>query len=507
MTSKKGRSYDVNLTRGQLFLVDQNGVELSMIVRDGVDVILKNGQEIDVLLSSGERLLMRPQPDFSGNFVQRCRNGIHVLYFPNDDFVAAAAAVCGVRIPCDGIIFRNLYNCDATGRCVQLDLIQKSEMSATIVVHHRTDLDFFTPKSNLEFVVLDDIRDFVPCHMYMLCVNSFGDIFVCCRQLRNLVIGNLREADISDKVLVYSPNVECICDKAHLRAATIEEQIRGPLSLTIELAGECNGNCTYCFQRYLPTFKKPFKFYEELESFVYKLGIKYVTVLGGEVSVQQKTIELLERFAKNHVRIAIVTNGAVPVNVEERLVSVAEDFLITFNGFSEKTVGLLSNLPFQRQLEFCERVVSMHKRVSVRFLVTPITLVEIPDFLRWASLLPFDHILLDVAVNTPIDYMETGKWGSSSLKSIDMEFWASPLARIGESAKDALRRGASSMAKCGLSLIICEEISDLLGLDLEFMREINAENRLVPKRSYISNKAWVKYWRQNSNSTEKSGGD
>ena len=490
-------AFDIRQKQGRLLLVDGEGHTISEIIAGGVDSIVRHDGHIDILMSSGKSLSMRSLPKFNGNFVRRRRNGTRVLYFPNDDFQAVAAVVCGMGSEFYGVVFKRLIGYHETDRCVSLGDIANGNISATIVVKRREDAECFSQNHSLEFVVLEDGRDCVPCHMYMLCVNSFGDVFACCRQLKNLVIGNLREDDISNRVLSYMPQSECVCDKARLRAATIEEQLRGPLSLTIELAGECNGNCTYCFQRSLSTFKKPFGFYKALESLILKLGINYVTMLGGEISVQPKTMELMERLAQNHVRIAIITNGAVPLQVEDRLLSMSDDFLITLNGFSERTVGCLSDLPLSRQLEFCEKAVAKTSHVSVRFLITPISIVEIPDFLRWATKMPLEHILLDVAVNTPDNYHESGEWGTSSLKSLDKDFWALPLKRIGEKARFELMQGAPFMAKNNLSLLICEEIAGMLDLNYEFMCKIHAENRLTPKESYISNKVWMKYWRQN----------
>lgn len=493
----EGCAFDIRQEQERLLLIDGEGNPISEVIENGVVSTSRHDGHIDILMSSGKCLSMRPLPQFNGNFVRRRRNGTRVLYFPNNDFLSAAALVCGFGPQFDGVVFKRLIGRYDTNRCVSLEDLINRDISATIVVKRREDTECFSQNHRLEFVVLEDVRDCVPCHMYMLCVNSVGDVFACCRQLNNLVIGNLREDDITNRVLSYIPQSKCVCDKARLRAATIAEQLCGPLSLTIELAGECNGNCTYCFQRSLPTFKKPFGFYEELESFILKLGINYVTILGGEVSVQSKTIELMEHLAHNHVRIAIITNGAVPIRVEDKLLSMSDDFLITLNGFSERTVGCLSDLPFSRQLEFCENAIAKASRVSVRFLITPLTLFEIPDFLNWATKQPFEHVLLDVAVNTPDNYRESGEWGASSLKSLDKDFWTFPLKKIGEKAKSALIQGSPFMEKNNLVLLICEEIAGLLDLNSEFMRKIHAENRLTPKESYISNKVWVKYWRQN----------
>lgn len=489
--------FDVRQKQGRLLLMDGEGRTISELIDDGVVSISRHDGHIDVLMSSGKIHSMESMPELNGNFVRRRRNGTRVLYFPNNDFQAAAAVVCGLPPQFDGVIFKRLVGCHDTSRCVSLENIIKRNNSATIVVKRREDAEYFSKNHRLEFVVLDDSRDCVPCHMYMLCINSFGDVFACCRQLKNLVIGNLSEDDIANKVLAYIPQSRCVCDKARLRAATIEEQLRGPLSLTIELAGECNGNCTYCFQRLLPTFKKPFGFYNALESFILKLGINYVTILGGEISVQPKTMALMERLAHNHVRIAIITNGAVPVGAEDRLLSMSDDFLITLNGFSERTVGCLSDLPFARQLDFCEKAIAKVSHVSVRFLISPITLFEIPDFLGWATTMPLEHILLDVAVNTPENYHESGEWGTSTLKSLDKDFWTLPLKKIGEKARSALIQAAPFMEKNNITLLICEEIAEMLDLNYEFLCKINAANRLTPKESYISNKVWMKYWHQN----------
>lgn len=496
-----GKPY-LQLESDGIVLVSGTGRRVAVVVDHGVAGIECGLDYVNVRFASGMVRRVHGAPVFRGNFVTRRRNGARVLYFPNDDLRAAVAVALGLDQLYDGVIFRCLQAENVEKTCVSLDWIAREDASATVVVERAKDLKLFDNNHRLELVVWGSGIDCVPCHMYMLCVNSFGDVFACCRQLKNLVIGNLQLTNIAKRVLGYIPEATCTCDKASLRTANAAERFRGPQSLTVELAGECNGNCSYCFQRPLSTYKRPFGYYAELESFIHDLHIRNVTFLGGEVSVQQKTIELMERLSNDGVKISIITNGAVPQAVERRLLAVSDDFLVTLNGFTQETVSLLSDLPFHRQLEFCLRAEALGKRLSVRFLVTPMTLHEIPAFLAWASQMRLEHLMLDVAVNTPEDYQATGVWGDSTLAGLDRKFWAPLLERVGEQSKAVLRCNAALMSEHGLSLLVCEEIVNLLGLGQDFMREIKADGRLEPKRTYISNKVWVKYWR----SLEQVGG-
>lgn len=357
--------------------------------------------------------------------------------------------------------------------------------SIKIYVLNEEDKKHFIKFHNFVYNILD--IDTLSCHKYLLSVNSFGEIFPCCRQVPDLLIGNILDNDIIPKVLQYASSKTCQCSIGRLSTITPIDKV---LHINVELASFCNGQCIYCFQRNLPTFNRQVNFYEQLKDFIIQLCPKSIMIFGGEVSVQKKTIKLIDTI-KSEIKteITIASNGNFTDKTREHLKNNVSSFQITFNGFSQRTVNAVSKLRLSRQKYNAEVLKKQGYIVSVKFLLNPINVLELPTFFEWALENLFDHIIIDSTIITPDDYYKTNNWGESVF-SKDRTFWIDVFKPIGKRIKEIILRYIYSIKNEKISLLICPEINNYLNIETQFYEDNGIKDNLKAKSVSISTKAW-----------------
>lgn len=326
------------------------------------------------------------------------------------------------------------------------------------------------------------------CPKYFLYINSFGDIYPCCHQILSMKIGNICEPNIYEKIINYTLNNKCRC--SYIDFSNNEVDNISFLNVNLELAGECNGSCVYCFQKNLPTFKKGITIYHDLEKLLRQLKPRNMMVFGGEIGVQKRTIELLQAIKSDYnTTINIATNG----NINERLYAAFNDLFesiqVTFNGFTPYTVKMLSGLDFSAQIKFCEEAIKTHP-VSVKFMISPLSLLELPLFLHWALDKTFQHVIIDVAYEPSKNYSQDNDWGKSMLATMTGFYWDDIFLRLTKEIKLILKSRAEYIIQNDIVIMFSNEIEKRLGINMDFYDEIKITKQLTPKNVCISHKAW-----------------
>jgi len=125
-------------------------------------------------------------------------------------------------------------------------------------------------------------------------------------ELINDIINIVRELEGIDFVRI-SDGKEFLPDEEY---PTVNS---GPKNMDISLTGKCNLHCDYCFyaneMHGRPDMSKEewFKFFNELGS----LGVKSLTLSGGEIFVRKDLWEIIDNIIENRMRYSILSNGTL----------------------------------------------------------------------------------------------------------------------------------------------------------------------------------------------------
>ncbi len=331
-----------------------------------------------------------------------------------------------------------------------------------------------------------------PCHLFMLYQNEKGEIYPCPRANKTHLIGRITEYNIIDKILCYQPT-HCECSICELRAATSLERARGIINTNLEIGGECNGACVYCFQKTLSTFRQHYSYYQELYSFYKTLkNLEYTTIFGGEVSFQPSTLDLIAMIKReHHSNVSIVTNGLIPSERYKYICENIDSFQVSFNGFSKNSMYYISKIDIEVVKSFCEYISEKRdKNLDVKLLVSPLAVSDIIDFLEWSISINVSHVMIYYAIIPSEDYEENGNREISSLEYMIPEYWDGILSRISIDFQLFFKKHYTEITQRKINFIINKEILRLLKLPVDYLDKLN-----IPSERSISItcKAWADF--------------
>ncbi len=120
---------------------------------------------------------------------------------------------------------------------------------------------------------------------------------------------------------------------------------RIPLTVTIEIIGQCNFRCVHCYIG--DSCRKDILTYEQLVDFgnqVIKMGCLYVVLTGGEVLLHPDFERIYSFFAQKGMCVSVFTNGSL---ITKRIIDLFVKFPprvveITMYGFSPATYELVT---------------------------------------------------------------------------------------------------------------------------------------------------------------------
>ncbi|MCM1168666.1 MAG: radical SAM protein [Bacteroides sp.] len=330
----------------------------------------------------------------------------------------------------------------------------------------------------------------IPCHLYMLYLNEKGEIYPCPRSPKNNIIGYIYERNIIDKILYYTPT-ECCCTIGKLRSANQEEVEQGILNTNLEIGGECNGACTYCFQKTLSTFRKHYPYFPELHTFYTKLNhLQTSTIFGGEVTIQPETLHLISSLKKLHnTKVSIVTNGAVPQTQYRFLCDIISSFQVSFNGFSETSFKFISGIKFEVVKAFCEYLSNSNKNLDVKMILSPMVIHELIPFLTWAVHLNVKHIMVYYAILPSDNYEDIGCRDNSSLSELNPAYWQPIIKNITTELTLFFTKNKQYIITNKINIIFNNKLFNFFGIKETFLTELDIPQE---KSISISCKAWKK---------------
>lgn len=327
-----------------------------------------------------------------------------------------------------------------------------------------------------------------PCHLYMLYINEKGEIYPCPRAPQNNLIGYVYEPHIYHKIVNYEPNF-CECSICSIRTANQEEKSQGVINTNIEIGGECNAACVYCFQKTLSTFRKHFPYFRQLKSFLGELShLKFSTIFGGEVTIQPETLDIISCVKQLYgTQVTVVTNGYIPLKKYDLLCDAIENFQVSFYGFSDTSVRIISKMNLNVIKSFCNYVSDKHHSLDVKFIMSPMVIQELVPFLEWSVALNVSHVMIYYAILPSKDYEETGRRDVSSFDSLIPEYWGPIIERLAIEIKAFFIKNKALIKEKQINYIINHEVLNILHIPYTFLDELGISQE---KSISISCKAW-----------------
>lgn len=295
-------------------------------------------------------------------------------------------------------------------------------------------------------------KQYGPCHLRSLFVRHTGEVFPCCKRwnMPNYRIGHMRDANIADAILDY--HIPCECDTNICRPARPEE--RQVLGLNIEFALTCNAECAMCCV-HAPFWKGTYDGYDALFQLVAHLKPKTIASQGGEVGVQKQAMDLLKRIksAFPDIKHHIVSNGCFPPDYADTFSGIFSSTTISMVGISPHIYHTIMNLDVSRTKEFAKRLIDAGTtKVNLKFLVTPISLVDLPLFLDWAVSMGPDSI--NLADSTLLRY----------IKEDEIAIWSTVIRRVGEQVRAKLAEHSAEITRKNIALVIERSLETLFDI-------------------------------------------
>ena len=221
------------------------------------------------------------------------------------------------------------------------------------------------------------------CQFYKLSLRLNGDVFPCCLAKKNSLIGNIFDSDIQDKI--ESKNIICECELFKNRQ--IQEGEKPNIQrLHIEFSNECQAHCVCCKQ-HKEKMQNEDEHLSKIYQFIEKFQPKNITVIGGEVLIQKKSLEWLKMVKKNYPEISfdIVTNLCVKEEILKEAVQIFDDITVSILGFNSVSYKKIMGLNFDTTINNINYILSnTNIKLRPKFLMMPTNVYEIAPFLEWA---------------------------------------------------------------------------------------------------------------------------
>lgn len=139
----------------------------------------------------------------------------------------------------------------------------------------------------------------------------------------------------------------------------------GELATFIRLAG-CNLRCRYCDTSYALKGNQGNKMsIDEIVNKVKKIGIKNITLTGGEPLLQKNSFKLIDELLKNNFNVNIETNGAIDITpLLDKNVIITLDYKTKSSEMNDKM--LLSNFEKLREQDVLKFVCNKQDLESIK---------------------------------------------------------------------------------------------------------------------------------------------
>lgn len=279
------------------------------------------------------------------------------------------------------------------------------------------------------------------CHYEQLFVRHNGDLFPCCDTWGrpDLRIGHLDDPDLIERIRRL--RLHCnLCGAYTLRAAEQDEPVR-VVGINVETSLTCQGQCAMCSVE-APAWRGKYEYYDAIVRLVAQLQPTQLWVQGGEVLVQRQTLAMLDDIKRRwpDTKIGLVTNGNADTAMADTVERLFSSVTVSIVGFQPGTYRSIMGLSFDRTAAFVDELSRRRStEITLKFLLTPSNLHELPLFLEWAIGKQPAKVLVDDAGMG--DYVNLGA---------PYQYWSKIVARTLSETQAVLLRHCSHLAATGV---------------------------------------------------------
>lgn len=223
------------------------------------------------------------------------------------------------------------------------------------------------------------------CHYHELFVRNDGFIYPCCLVWgrKDMIIGHLNDDDLKQRIIEF--HSICHCESYKLIKARKHEQQKYDI-INLELSLECQGSCAMCCV-HAPEWTGEYNLYDSLDLLLKTYTPKKIIFQGGEVLIQKKSIDWISHLKAIYpfIHFVLVTNGNVSVNLATICRDLFSEVTISFVGYHPCTYKTVMGMNVEAAKRFAESIIREGGAdVTLKYLVTPLTIHEIADFCKWA---------------------------------------------------------------------------------------------------------------------------
>lgn len=311
----------------------------------------------------------------------------------------------------------------------------------------------------------------LPCHYSSLFIKSTGEVYPCCAVWSDpkWKIGHLSDNALIEKIINYDGS-GCKCFWRENRKATSYEK---PVikHLHLELSLKCQAQCAMCSVN-APGWDGSYNYYNALTQLVDYFVPEYITVQGGEILVQPKSIDWIQLIKKKHENIGfrLVTNGgAANQHALETIESLFKLVSISFVGYQSETYRTIMGLGITKTTEFAHKIANRGKvTLRLKFLVTPLNVHESALFFRWAvGVVPAVIVMHDSDISKYINY------------DTEDSYWFKIIDRSAKALQNAIKDSAKIINQKNIKMHIHDSVKKLYSIDSKFIDDNNLNNSFV----------------------------
>lgn len=258
------------------------------------------------------------------------------------------------------------------------------------------------------------------CHLKELFIRENGDIFPCCRSAYsdNMKIGHIDDKNLLEKLISY--NKECNCSQINLVPGTKADMDYAMFN--VELSYHCQATCSMCCVD-APGHKIPYNevYYTKIGELIKELRPKGLWVQGGEILIQEKSMQWLESLKKQNpeLSISLITNGNNTKEIE-RTEKLFDRVWVSIVGFQSETYKNIMGLNIEKTKEFCETLIKSNEveNIGLKYLLTPTNIQDLPLFIDWAmSVNPNIIMIQDSVLEQYIKFTNDEYWEKTFLRT------------------------------------------------------------------------------------------
>ena len=299
-------------------------------------------------------------------------------------------------------------------------------------------------------------------------IDRHGNIFPSCRTYIDKPITSLKDSEAFQKVQAFIWKLEKMRSGGF---GSIEDYSFD--LITVELSGSCHASCIYCFQR--DGVSQNYRYYSELLRFLSKAKTKELFFSGGEILDQPASMTAIRRYCSENNTLPwmhLKTNGNAD---EEKIGFVEECFdsvMVSFNGFGNQTTSLIMNVGnVDKTIRFCEGIADRGKcNLCVKYLISPISIAGIGDFIRWAATVNPFSIVLQVAFEYDFSADGTTERRDPLLAGLNDSYWKELFARAAKQIESSLEASFMSRRLDSSQLFADREFLDYFPLSPRYSR-------------------------------------